>query len=1246
MSDDEKIYGEIWSSPSEDFIDIIKLHPPPNNGSLRTNISETDDGLSSSCKSFEGESVDDLDIPIFKPNLSVRNEKSNSSRSQKSTVLPFPKKPCFSELDPNDKLEYHGPIVQLVHKLTTSKKQRYAVLISNRLILFEKPEHKVSKTQIPLASVTGIDWADNANCANKNDCNKFKLETPLRSYKFQCPSHESAGLWLNHIGKLVFDKQNSADSGQQGCVLKANVALENVKGRRIFTVEARFTMAYYESEEDFRWGIAMHRIQLRTSGVKRDRVDANALTLITSYRKYRLTFESGAVCNDWFQALSTIIHTAISTTLCSTDARTGDEVLAALGENPSNRLCVECGSTDVQWASVNLLVTLCARCAGLHRGLGPSVSKVQGIFTDEARWEDAELVQLFQLIGNDGANAFWMANCDERGDAATVDQRFVTDKYARKRFIERREVVFERYRDQAALNDELVASVRCGDVARTMRLFHVGAELGEAVLAAANENGQALQLAFLRHQSQSRVKDWRGELFECDTGCYDDNEDDNCQERLLLVAINGGQPEERLVLARRDGVQLLDGGRREVARLLFRNVCLVHERSAGRDAISLVVVVRDTELSQPPNATVDTVEFSCADADMAPSDLRDFKNVVGQHMFPGFVPTGAFECAAWVIVSTVGEQWSPRLLLLNCSSVADLLEPGAATVALSLDLRKVGKLEELRDNNYETACPYATYNLASTCLMMAGGVIHHVRADTRQAHDELLRALERSWLARSPDVLADQFLTRGDVPLPVYQMVRYLQVHGTQVEGLFRRVGSVREAERLVQQLRAHPTAFVLANCEPHDVASALKLFLRRLRDPLLTRQLYRDWMAAADHRGNSADKLRCYKQVVAALPPVNYETLRLLIFLLVNVDKNGDVTQMNPDTLGTSFNTCLLISAADDMLAGAPGAPPAGFSARHLQVLPYLIRNYQFLFDVTQDELEIEEKYAKERKKIRDVPVAESSLLRQIHIEPALEGYLKRDVAFEREAALLSKQLRIEQATTGAALLRRLFEEEAAAVAAGSVVVFEDRLVDELRMHRLVYPQQNLFDLIRASEQVAVAASASRKWIFKLNRHELSGGGSAARRVFRCWASLSPGGSSKNKVFVELSTAGQLNVWRSDACAELLTGLSTRGLALFRSCEPDRFVVAFEERKTTAAASGNSAASSSSSSSSSPASNLQTSLLNLIASFKPRSSSFVFISFPSKLNYLHFLQAYDQWKLLEFTPRDELDARRQTIAQ
>lgn len=56
---------------------------------------------------------------------------------------------------------------------------------------------------------------------------------------------------------------------------------------------------------------------------------------------------------------------------------------------------------DPEWASYNLGIFICTRCAAIHRGLGAHISKVKHVKLD--CWEDSQLERMKE-VGNNTAN--------------------------------------------------------------------------------------------------------------------------------------------------------------------------------------------------------------------------------------------------------------------------------------------------------------------------------------------------------------------------------------------------------------------------------------------------------------------------------------------------------------------------------------------------------------------------------------------------------------------------------------------------------------------------------------------------------------------------------------------------------------------------------------------------------------------------------------------------------------------------
>ncbi|KAH7930654.1 ArfGap-domain-containing protein [Leucogyrophana mollusca] len=75
-------------------------------------------------------------------------------------------------------------------------------------------------------------------------------------------------------------------------------------------------------------------------------------------------------------------------------------------EDLKNKVCVDCGNPNPQWASVSFAVFLCLQCAGVHRGFGVHISFVRSVSMDT--WQ-AEQIKRMQLGGNAPFRQFMQA---------------------------------------------------------------------------------------------------------------------------------------------------------------------------------------------------------------------------------------------------------------------------------------------------------------------------------------------------------------------------------------------------------------------------------------------------------------------------------------------------------------------------------------------------------------------------------------------------------------------------------------------------------------------------------------------------------------------------------------------------------------------------------------------------------------------------------------------------------------------
>lgn len=112
-------------------------------------------------------------------------------------------------------------------------------------------------------------------------------------------------------------------------------------------------------------------------------------------------------------------------------------VLNGLLRDEDNKYCVDCDSKGPRWASWNIGVFLCIRCAGIHRNLGVHISKVKSVNLDS--WTPEQVVSL-QQMGNSRARAVYEANLPDnfrRPQSDSSLESFIRAKYEHKKYIAR-----------------------------------------------------------------------------------------------------------------------------------------------------------------------------------------------------------------------------------------------------------------------------------------------------------------------------------------------------------------------------------------------------------------------------------------------------------------------------------------------------------------------------------------------------------------------------------------------------------------------------------------------------------------------------------------------------------------------------------------------------------------------------------------------------------------------------------------
>ncbi|XP_050981365.1 stromal membrane-associated protein 1 isoform X5 [Labeo rohita] len=115
-------------------------------------------------------------------------------------------------------------------------------------------------------------------------------------------------------------------------------------------------------------------------------------------------------------------------------------ILSKMLREEDNKYCADCEAKGPRWASWNLGVFICIRCAGIHRNLGVHISRVKSVNLDQ--WTP-EQIQSVQSMGNTKARQLYEAHLPENFRRPQTDQAvefFIRDKYERKKYYDKNAV--------------------------------------------------------------------------------------------------------------------------------------------------------------------------------------------------------------------------------------------------------------------------------------------------------------------------------------------------------------------------------------------------------------------------------------------------------------------------------------------------------------------------------------------------------------------------------------------------------------------------------------------------------------------------------------------------------------------------------------------------------------------------------------------------------------------------------------
>ncbi|XP_007549057.1 unconventional myosin-IXAa isoform X3 [Poecilia formosa] len=144
------------------------------------------------------------------------------------------------------------------------------------------------------------------------------------------------------------------------------------------------------------------------------------------------------------------------------------------------------------------------------------------------------------------------------------------------------------------------------------------------------------------------------------------------------------------------------------------------------------------------------------------------------------------------------------------------------------------------------------------------------------------------------------------VPLVVEKLINYIEMHGLYTEGIYRKSGSTNKIKELKLALDTDVESMNLDDYNIHVIASVFKQWLRDLPNPLMTFELYEEFIRAMSLQ-DKKEMIRGVYSVIDQLSRTHLNTLERLIFHLVRISLQEETNRMSANALAIVFAPCIL---------------------------------------------------------------------------------------------------------------------------------------------------------------------------------------------------------------------------------------------------------------------------------------------------------------------------------------------------
>ncbi|XP_077183655.1 rho GTPase-activating protein 44 isoform X9 [Paroedura picta] len=177
-----------------------------------------------------------------------------------------------------------------------------------------------------------------------------------------------------------------------------------------------------------------------------------------------------------------------------------------------------------------------------------------------------------------------------------------------------------------------------------------------------------------------------------------------------------------------------------------------------------------------------------------------------------------------------------------------------------------------------------------------------------------IKAQQEAWIEKPSfgKPLEEHLTVSGrEIAFPIEACVTMLLECGMQEEGLFRVAPSASKLKKLKAALDCCVVDVQEYSADPHAIAGALKSYLRELPEPLMTFELYEEWIQASNIQDQDK-RMQALWNALEKLPKASFSNLRYLIKFLAKLTEYQDANKMTPSNIAIVLGPNLLWPQAE----------------------------------------------------------------------------------------------------------------------------------------------------------------------------------------------------------------------------------------------------------------------------------------------------------------------------------------------